>query len=302
MSADNGQKMLPEQCRFSLSDGRIIAAQRWGRGGRQRVIALHGWLDNCASFSLLAPELLALADIDIVALDLAGNGQSDNAPGEGAYNIWLDLPDIAQVIEQLAWSKLSFLAHSRGAMVASIYTGTFPGQVSKLCLIDAIAPVPIEANSLPGQLAMAITAQLSSKQASRSYFASFDEAVNARTKGLFPLSLSAAKLLGERSLMQSEQGYFWHYDYKHRLPSEIKLSRSQVLAFIQAFPCTAKVILADRGILNGDDSALDLLDWYTQQNNLDIVFMEGDHHLHLAENATTVRALAATINDYFASA
>ena len=57
--------MSCRECQFA-PNGATIAAQRWREGaGGTPVLALHGWLDNAASFIDLAPllgerELLAL--------------------------------------------------------------------------------------------------------------------------------------------------------------------------------------------------------------------------------------------------
>ena len=50
---------------------------RWGSTGDAPILALHGWLDNAASFVRLAP---LLADADVVAIDLPGHGYSDHSP------------------------------------------------------------------------------------------------------------------------------------------------------------------------------------------------------------------------------
>ena len=68
---------------IKLSESRIdiplgrIAALRGGTPGAPRVLALHGWLDNAASFLPLAAHLRA---IDLVALDLPGHGHSAHLP------------------------------------------------------------------------------------------------------------------------------------------------------------------------------------------------------------------------------
>lgn len=49
------------------------------------MIALHGWLDNAASFSLLAP---LLANQRILALDLDGHGYSGHRPAGAQYLLW----------------------------------------------------------------------------------------------------------------------------------------------------------------------------------------------------------------------
>ena len=67
--------------------GLSISAKRWGNGAGRRVLALHGWLDNCASFDFLAQEL---DEVDLVCIDCIGHGRSDFRPHLGAYNVWQD--------------------------------------------------------------------------------------------------------------------------------------------------------------------------------------------------------------------
>ena len=42
----------------------------WSRPGAPKVLCLHGWLDNAASFVPLSPFL---KDFDLLALDFAGH-------------------------------------------------------------------------------------------------------------------------------------------------------------------------------------------------------------------------------------
>ena len=69
-----------------------LAAREWGPEGGARVIALHGWLDNAASFDRLAP---LLPELHLVALDLAGHGRSQHRL-PGVYHHFVDwVPEIA---------------------------------------------------------------------------------------------------------------------------------------------------------------------------------------------------------------
>ena len=51
-----------------------IGALRTGRAGAPKLLALHGWLDNAASFLPLLPYL---GEFELVALDLPGHGGSE---------------------------------------------------------------------------------------------------------------------------------------------------------------------------------------------------------------------------------
>ena len=62
------------EIRLDTTQG-ALAGLAWRREGAPRVLCLHGWLDNAASFVPLAPLLDRL---DVVALDLPGHGHSEH--------------------------------------------------------------------------------------------------------------------------------------------------------------------------------------------------------------------------------
>ena len=70
-----------EEVRLSLPHIEL-AAHLYGPEDGFPVLALHGWLDNAASFARLAPKLQGLR---IVALDFAGHGHSDHRAAGAGY-------------------------------------------------------------------------------------------------------------------------------------------------------------------------------------------------------------------------
>jgi pimeloyl-ACP methyl ester carboxylesterase len=114
-----------------------LAAHLYGPEDGQPVIALHGWLDNAASFSRLAPLLPGLR---IVALDFAGHGHSDHRPPGASYAIWDYAHDVLQVAEQFGWQRFSLLGHSMGAIVSVLLAAAMPERIERLALIDGLIP------------------------------------------------------------------------------------------------------------------------------------------------------------------
>ena len=101
----------PKELTFSTRYGEIAALQ-WGTDNPNKVLALHGWLDNAASFSHLAPLLLE-QQLEITAIDFPGHGWSDHrAPGHN-YGFIDYVMDLQAVIKQMD-QPLTLLCHSAG--------------------------------------------------------------------------------------------------------------------------------------------------------------------------------------------
>lgn len=281
---------VPEEMEFKL-EGFTLRGQRWGRGSPIKVLALHGWLDNSASFGLLAP---ALKDCDVLALDLAGHGRSGWRESFSAYNIWQDLSELQQVLSLLNWTQCALLGHSRGAMISTLFAGSFPEQVKGLCLIDALGPMTLDAAMLPQQLATSVNDLLLMKTRDIAYYRDFQSTVNARMRGFYPLSQDASARLAARSVSENEHGFFWAHDPLLKVSSEIRLTETQVQAFFNRFSQKAKVIMATEGFMAKERQH----PWFLHPN-ISVSWHEGRHHLHLDAEPYMIDQLAEQINDYF---
>ncbi len=259
------------------------------------MIALHGWLDNAASFSWLAPDL---SRCNVLALDLAGHGRSGYRPGGGAYNIWQDLPEILAVADAMGWDQFSVLGHSRGAMIGLLLAASFPERVKRLGLIDAVLPHCIPEQALPSQLGQALIDLKRSSERKRSYYQRYEDAAKARTRGAFPLSAAASELLASRAVTPSAKGYYWRYDPRLMVASEFKMSDAQAMAFLDALPREALLVLARDGIIPSELQD-DASGWLCRHPRLRRRTLEGPHHLQLTDNPETMRTLAQEINAYF---
>ena len=250
---------------------------------------MHGWLDNCASFDVLAPRLNA----DVLCLDLAGHAGSGDRSHLGAYNIWLDIPEILAIADQLGWQSFELLGHSRGAAIAFLLAATFPQRVLALICLDGIFPLVALAEKAPEQLFHSINAVNKQLAKKRNAYASFERAVLARESGMFPLANIDAHMLAQRGVIVEGNEFFWRYDAKLKAPSEFRLTSDQLVAFADAIVCPLLLLLASDGILLNNTEALMLLENYSTWT---VKTLEGGHHFHMHEQGETI---ANEINRFF---
>jgi pimeloyl-ACP methyl ester carboxylesterase len=273
--------MHPTQRQFDIA-GLQYQAQQWGDESGHPVLVLHGWLDNSASFNRLAP---LLSNLNMVVLDMAGHGQSDHRPGSAPYNIWDDVADVLAIADALGWQHFSLLSHSRGAIISALLAGAFPDRVDKMVLIEGLFPEPVSSENAPKQLADSITKNRELADKPLRVFKGIEEAVKARTKGMFPLSESAARALTERGVTAVANGYTWSTDQRLLAPSSFKLTRGQIHAFISAITSPVRVLLAHEGMPKIYPGFTEAAQQYPQ---LEVITLEGGHHLHMEAQAEQV--------------
>jgi len=261
--------------------GLHIRAKRWNRGARLKALALHGWLDNCNSFETLAPSL---SEIDFIAIDCAGHGQSNFRSEDSEYLIWPEVGEVFSIADQLDWDCFNLIGHSRGANIASICAGTFPERITKLVLIEGGIPIPHTEGSTAENLAQHIRKSARLNGTKGTLFDSEKAAIEARANGLFPVSVATAKRLAARSLVQDGEEFRWRADPRLKAPSSIKLSQTQIGDFFNRICSPVLLIEATDGIIKKMPYAEEHL---ANISALQRIEFPGGHHLHMegaAEN------------------
>ncbi|ACE82947.1 alpha/beta fold hydrolase [Cellvibrio japonicus] len=276
--SDNAQ---PHQGRL-YANGLSFAIQEWGQVGQLPVLALHGWLDNSASFARIAA---LLPDIHLVAVDMAGHGLSDHRPGVGLYNFWDDIQDILALADVLEWQEFVILGHSRGAIIGALAAVAFPERIKALALIEGLMPEPVKAENAPEQLASALKNLKELAQKQHTVYPDLETAIKARERGLFPLSYHASSLLTRRGVVPVEGGLSWTSDSRLLAPSAIRLTKEHVDAFLKKLTMPLCLVLATRGLPQLYPNYLELLGHYS---HIKYHLLEGGHHLHLEEQYAQV--------------
>jgi pimeloyl-ACP methyl ester carboxylesterase len=258
--------------------GRRLAALGWGEAGATPVLALHGWLDNAASFIPLAEKL---EGFQLVALDMAGNGQSDHRAADGEYNAWSDLPDIEAVADQLGWEHFVLLGHSRGAIISALYASSRPERIARVALLDAVVPGPVDPAACPQQLASFLADKKRLLDRPGRVFADREDAVAIREKnGLSPV---AAKLIAERNLKPVAGGWCWSHDARLQGASAFKQTAAHNRAVLDGLSMPGLLLLAEDGLRRRGELP-DL------PATLQVKIVPGSHHCHMDESVGEIAA------------
>jgi pimeloyl-ACP methyl ester carboxylesterase len=278
---------VPRERVFELP-GLKIAAKEWGDDGELPVLAIHGWLDNAASFDRLAP---LMPGCHLLAVDCAGHGRSDNRSIDASYNIWTEVGDVLEIADQMGWQTFSLLGHSRGAAVATLVAGTFPERVERVVLLEGAIPIHGEPPQAPNNLAKALTERRQLRRKSGRIFADRQTAILERANGFSKVDVATAEILAERSLRRVDGGYQWHADQRLKAQSEIKLSVDQIAAFIHRIAAPVLLIMAETSPFAGRPEFRELV---AQYRDLEQLTLPGRHHFHLegAEAEIAARASA----------
>ena len=270
-----------EELRFDVS-GHVIAALASGDPDAPVVLALHGWLDNAATYNRMGP---LLEGVRFIALDLMGHGFSDHRPASMPYYIWDNVADVIAIADELGLDKLNLVGHSMGASIASLLAGAFPERVERLCLIEGVAPLVYEADKLPELMAEALNKRSKMRNRRLKPYASLDEAVKARVNGRFPVSEQASRWLVSRGAVRGEEGVYWRNDPSLVLPSILRMTEDQVQAFLRSISADVELVLGEAGL------DLDRLDERTACiRSLRMHRFPGNHHLHLEPEAAKLIA------------
>ncbi len=277
----------PRELQWEI-DGLHYAALAWGDPHNPPLLALHGWLDNAASFARLAPLLEAHY---VVAVDLSGHGKSGWRSTDATYQIYDDLPQLLSIVEQLGWEHCHLMGHSRGAIIASLFAACFPERVERLVLLDGMAPEATPEDEFIPQLRQFVEQRGRYLSRRPSGYPSVEKAIEVRSgHGLPP---EAAELMVPRSLRVEGESWYLGSDPRLRGASAMKLSAAQIDAMLGAVRAPTLLLVAESGFVPRMSSKLPTL--LQRMYDCRMQTVPGGHHFHMEDGVDT---LAATITKF----
>ena len=262
-----------------------LAALRFGHGGTP-VLALHGWLDNAASFLPLSAHL---DGVDLVALDLPGHGASAHLPAAAEYTLVNAARAVLCAADALGWPRFSLLGHSMGGAIATLVAAGAPQRVERLALIEALGGLTEAEDRTAQRLPEPFAAEAGPAGARRRVFPDIALAVRARLQA-GGLGEPAARLIVERGLAPAgDGGYAWRSDARLTRPTAVRMSEAQMRDAIAAIECPVRLVHAVPAFRFFPADVRDAR--AACLRDVDVIGLDGGHHLHMEIEAQVAAVL-----------
>lgn len=263
-----------------------FAALRNDRGGAP-LLALHGWLDNAASFLPMAPHLDAF---DLVALDLPGHGQSFHYPAQAEYSLFSTLLDVLAAADALGFERFALLGHSMGGAISSLVAAAAPERIASLHLIEALGPLAAPEEGTGQRLRDAVAQRRALEGKRKRVFD--DPALAERARMQTPiaqLDAASAKLIVGRGLRAVEGGYEWSSDARLTLPTAVRMTEAQVRDCLAGIACPVRMVMADPPPPYIPTAMIEAR--RASVADVQCTVMVGGHHLHMTHPREVAQAL-----------
>lgn len=265
-----------------------LAALQWGDAGAPPMLALHGWLDNAATFARLAPLLAARHRV--IALDLPGHGHSPHLPpGVHRYNNLDQVDHILDSADALELEHFDLLGHSLGAGIASLTAAAAPSRVGKLALIEGLGPLADDGSQTLARWRDAHAQRETSRRRPR-VFASIDAAVAARVAA-GGLDADEARPIVERNLREVAGGYAWRSDPRLRLATPMRIEEMQLRRVITGIAAPTLLLLAEPATPYLPSALMDARAACVA--DIGVEHIAGPHHVHIRQSPECAERILA---------
>ena len=293
MSSRLNSTSQPNKFTLELANGLTVQGKHWPASdegeGLLPILALHGWLDNCATYNLLGPALHG----DIYAVDLAGHGFSSHRPLGVRYHLVDNVDDVFAIADALGFEQFNLMGHSMGAGISTYVAAVAPERIHQLILIEGIGSHTSPAEQAPDVLAKAVKDMRRAHRINMPVYRELADAVNARKGVVGAISADAATHLCERGLVDVPEGVTWSSDPRLKMNSAIRLTEDMVMAYLKKIAAPTLLIGAEQGFF---PSIGPLKLRVEAVANLTLLTLPGNHHLHL--EADTCPPVSKAINAF----
>lgn len=288
-------RQFAEPVSFQLNWGQV-SGLRWGNPNGHVILALHGWLDNAHSFLPIAETFVAsdlAQDYQLIALDWPGHGMSAHRPA-GNYYPFLDyVYDAIQICEAQGWQQVDVLAHSMGAFVGNLWAGIEPERIKHLVSIEAFGLLSSPENAILDDIRTGFRSRLQQQEKRRPHYPDLATAVAARAQA-GDFSEALASVLVERGIEKlAHDDFRFRADGQLRTKSALRLTPLQIRTVLAAIRCPFTLVLGAHG--HKDRLQIALNEWRHAVPHLNVVEIEGGHHVHMEQPDAVWRQFVALL-------
>lgn len=281
--------IAPVELRIATPFGELAALQ-WGDPSARSLLALHGWLDNAASFSRLAP--LLSSDHRVIALDLPGHGHSAHLPkGVHRYNNLDQADHVLDFADALELERFDLLGHSLGAGIASLTAAAVPGRIGRLLLIEGLGPLADDGAQTLSRWRDAHAQRETSRRPPR-VFASVAIAIRARVAA-GGLDAEEARPIVKRNLRKAGgDGFLWRSDPRLRLTTPLRIDETQLRRLLAGIEAPTLLLLAEPETPYLPTALMEARAACVR--DIHVARIAGPHHLHIRQP----RQVAEHVTDF----
>ncbi|CAL1675341.1 unnamed protein product [Lasius platythorax] len=258
-----------------------IAAKTYGPSNGERVLLVHGHLDNAGSYDRLM-KYLPINFFYYVCVDLPGHGWSSHFPS----GIMLDGMDYAHtihfILEALQWKTCIYIGHSMGAQIGLIFSVFQPHRIKKIIVMDAFIVYRDDAPNIITHLqdASAFSIKASNKTEPVSY--TKEEILYAfKSLRFAPLNSEAADALFERAVTEVNGKYIYNRDIRLKDNYFMFTNLEMANEINRRLSVPIYVLAVSKGYIskykNAFASAVKIIN---SETKLEIIDIEGNHDLH----------------------
>ncbi len=263
--------------------GQVIALELGAADGIP-IIALHGWLDNAASFIPLCRHLNIFRWI---CIDMPGHGKSAHRPAGCIYHFTDYVADLAVLVRQLGLSECNLVGHSLGAGVVTMFAAAFPDNVNRLMLIDGIGPIARDDDDSLTQLRKSMVS-LEHMAGNASRYATWEELKSARMRSGVIAEDSAEQLL-RRGAHWVDKQFVVHSDNRLKQISPIYMSQHKILTILAGIEAPTLLVMAKNGLIIANSTTAKRI---AAIRNITTATVEGAHHVHMDNPQSVAQEIA----------
>lgn len=260
------------------------AVAEWNPQGSILVFALHGWLDNLATFEWLVPFM---PKVRLVAIDFPGHGHSAHLGEALSYHFIDGIHLLDDLTTHFSPDKVFLLGHSMGGAVSMLFAAARPDKVAGLVSIESLGPLTALAEESVSRLQQALQQRAQLARKNKPVYVKFEQALAARAAAS-EIDPDLIRPLVERALQKVAGGYSWRADPRLRLPSPMRYTEEQLLHLLANIQSPLLYLEASKGYLVGNPSMQE-----RKKNIAQLITktVEGGHHIHLQQPESCARQI-----------